>query len=96
MTIKSTTVVFLNRPNADGTVTEEISVAGCAIAPHGSPTMRRKQVAIHLPRTFKEKVDGAWIKYDGNFWHVIGTEAPRMESNTPTPWDRYAIAEKIY
>lgn len=96
MAIKRTVVKFINRPNEDGTVTKEINVPNCTIAPHGSPTMRRKQIAIHLPKTFDGKVDGAWINYDGNFWHVIGTEAPRMDTNTPTPWNRYAIAEKIY
>lgn len=96
MPIKQLTIDFLNRPNPDGTITEKISVVGCVVAPHGSPTMARKLIAIHLPKSFKGKIDGAWVKYDGNFWHVIGTEAPRMESNTPTPWDRYAVAEKIY
>ena len=94
--IKGTTIDFLNRVNPDGTTTEKISVPGCTIAPHGDPTTGRPRIAIHLPKSFTEDVNGSWVNYDDNYYHVIGTTAPNMAENTPTPWNRYAVAEKIY
>lgn len=92
----TTTVTFINRPNDDGTVTDQIIANGCLIAQNGSPTALRPQVLIHLPKSFKEKVDGAWVKIEGNDYHVIGTKIGEMEANTPTPFNRYAIAEQVY
>lgn len=92
----TTTIIFFNRPNADGTVTEQIVANGCLIAQNGSPTALRPQVLIHLPKSFVEKVDGAWVKIEGNDYHVIGTKIREMEANTPTAFNRYAIAEQVY
>lgn len=96
--MKTTTIDFINRPNADGSVTERISVAGCLIAQNGSPTADRPEILIHLPRTFKESVADAWVNLEDHSYHVIGTsvKVESMDSNKPTPWDRYVIAERIY
>ena len=92
--MKTKTVIFKNRPNADGTITSSISVDGCLIANNGSPTMERPQILIQLPKKFKDDVTGAWVDHEGHSYHVIGVSVSQMESNTPTPWDRYAIAER--
>ena len=94
--MKTITVKFINRPNPDGTVTGEISVAGCLIAQHGAATAPRPQILIHLPKSFEEDVKGAWVTYEGNDYHVVGVTVKNMDANTPTSWNRYAIAEKIY
>lgn len=96
MALDTTTVNFLNRPNEDGTVTSQISVPGCLIAQHGASTARRPQVIIHLPKSFTDTVNGAWVHVEGGYYHVIGTTIGSMIENTPTKWNRYAIAEKIY
>lgn len=93
--MKTTTVKFINRPNEDGTVTPEIAVSGCLIANNGSPTMNRPQILVHLPKKFTGTVDGAWVDYDGHSYHVVGTSVVNMDGNTPTDWNRYAIAERI-
>lgn len=92
----TTTIKFINRPNPDGTVTSEIEVPGCLIAQNGTPTAERPQVLIHLPKTFKDSVDGSWVKVEGNDYHVVGTKIAEMESNIPTPFNRYVIAERVY
>lgn len=96
--MKTTTIDFINRPNPDGSVTEKISVTGCLIAQNGSPTARRPEILIHLPRTFTDSVEDAWVNLEGHSYHVIGTsvKVESMEKNKPTPWDRYVIAERIY
>ena len=96
--INTTTVEFINRPNPNGTITKSTKVAGCLIAQNGSPTGARPEILVHLPRTFTEEVNGAWINLEGHSYHVIGTtiQAKPMEGNQPTPWNRYCIAERIY
>lgn len=96
--MKTTTIDFVNRPNADGTVTEKISVPGCLIAQNGTPTARRPEILIHLPKKFKDTVEGAWVNLEGHSYHVIGTtvKVETMIDNKPTPWDRYMVAERIY
>lgn len=96
--INTTTITFLNRPNPDGTITQKVEVAGCLIAQNGSPTGTRPEILIHLPRTFKEDVDGAWVNLENHSYHVIGTtiRAESMDANKPTQWSRYCIAERIY
>ena len=92
--MKTMVVNFKNRPNEDGTLTPLIQVAGCLVANNGSPTQDRPQILIHLPKTFTEDVTGAWVEYDGHSYHIIGVSVPQMDSNTPTDWNRYAIAER--
>ena len=87
-------VNFKNRPNDDGTLTPSIVVKGCLVANNGSPTMDRPQILIHLPKTFTGEVVGAWVDYNGHSYHVVGTSVEQMDSNTPTSWNRYAIAER--
>lgn len=96
--MKTTTVIFRNKPEEDGTVTPEIKVAGCLIAQNGTPTARRPQILIHLPKTFKGDVENAWVNHEGHSYHIIGvsTKFEPMDPNVPTDWNRYAIAERIY
>lgn len=96
--MKTTTIHFVNRPNDDGTITKDIAVDGCLIAQNGTPTSRRPEILIHLPRTFKDSVEGSWVNFEGYTYHVIGTtiKAEPMSANKPTPWDRYCVAERIY
>ena len=96
--IATTTIEFINRPNDDGTITESIRVDGCLFSQNGSPTGTRPELLIHLPRTFTEEVNGAWVNLEGHSYHVIGTtiQAKPMDANKPTPWNRYCIAERIY
>lgn len=96
--MKTTTIKFVNHPEENGTLTKEITVAGCLVAQNGSPTGRRPEILIHLPRTFTGAVDGSFVNFEGFTYHVIGTtiQATSMDANKPTPWNRYAIAEKIY
>lgn len=91
--ITSTAVVFKNKPTPNGLIT--FTINDCIIAPNGSPNISRPQILIHLPKESTEEVDGAWVNYDGWSWHVIGTNARLMDSNTPNRWNRYAIAERI-
>lgn len=95
---KTTTVDFINRPNPDGTVTKKISVPGCLIAQNGTPTANRPEIIIHLPKKFNDSVEGAWVNIDGGSYHVIGTTVrlSEMDSNKPTDFGRYVVAEKIY
>lgn len=88
-------ILFKNKPNDDGALST-FTITDCMVAPNGSPALRRPQITIHLPKADKRDVDGAWVKYDGGMYHVIGTTPALMNDNTPTRWNRYAIAEKIY
>ena len=91
--MKTTKVKFKNRPTDGGVETVEVS--GCLVANNGSPNVSRPQILIHLPKAFKGEVDGSFVDYDGEEYHVVGTTAADMDENTPTKWDRYAIAERI-
>lgn len=92
--MKTISVIFKNKPLSDGTV-QTFKVDGCLVAETGSPTAKRPQIQIHLPRTDSRDVDGAFIEYAGHDYHIVGVMAPRMNENTPTNWNRYAIAERI-
>ena len=50
---------------------------------------------IHLPKADSSVVDGGFVDYEGESYHVVGTTAKQMDANTPTKWNRYAIAERI-
>lgn len=88
-----TSVTFKNHPTASGLKT--FKVDDCLIANNGSPNASRPQILIHLPKTDNHDVDGSFVTYAGYEWHVVGTTVAQMEGNTPTRWDRYAIAERI-
>jgi hypothetical protein len=92
-------IEFKNRPNDDGSF-ETFTVKDCLIAQNGGPAVHRSpQIIVHLPKTAPEvRVDGAFLDYDGFTYHVLprGTTAPSIEPNTPTRWNRYCIAERIY
>lgn len=90
--MKGINLVFRNRPNEDGTVST-FTVNDCMVAPKGSPDDRRKKLTIHLPKSNSVDVDGAWINYGGDDYHVVGVSSPLIEENTPGRWNRYAIAE---
>lgn len=91
--MKSLTVTFKNKPTSAGL--ETFTIDNCLVANNGSPNAIRPQILIHLPKTDSHIVDGAFVSYDGHDYHVIGTTAVQMEDNTPTKWNRYAIAERI-
>lgn len=86
-------VTFKNRPTATGL--ETFTIKDCLIANNGSPNASRPQILIHLPKTDKREVDGSFVDYEGYDWHIVGTTVAQMDANTPTRWDRYAIAERI-
>lgn len=88
-----TTVTFKNRPTVDGL--ETFSIDDCLIANNSTPNASRPQILIHLPKTDSHDVDGSFVDYEGYDWHVIGTTVAQMDGNTPTRWNRYAIAERI-
>lgn len=88
-----TSVTFKNHPTASGL--ETFKVEDCLIANNGSPNTSRPQILIHLPKIDDHEVDGSFVSYAGYEWHVIGTTVAQMDGNTPTRWDRYAIAERI-
>lgn len=92
--MKTIKITFKNHPTPDGKL-ETFSIDGCLVANNGSPNASRPQILIHLPKASQRAVDGAWVSYDGYDWHVVGTTVAQMEGNTPTAWDRYAIAERI-
>lgn len=87
------TVTFKNRPTTTGL--ETFAIDDCLIANNGSPNVSRPQILIHLPKTDQRAVDGAFVSYEGYDWFVVGTTVKQMDGNTPTRWDRYAIAERI-
>lgn len=92
--MKGMVVEFKNHPDGKGGL-ETFSIKDCLVANNGSPNARRPQILIHLPRTSDKVVDGAWINYQGFSWHIVGTTVSQMDENTPTRWNRYAIAERI-
>lgn len=87
------TITFKNRPTPEGL--ESFKVEDCLIANNSTPNASRPQILIHLPKTDNHVVDGAFVSYEGHEWHVVGTTVAQMDSNTPTRWNRYAIAERI-
>lgn len=91
--MKSISVTFKNRPTSTGL--ETFVINDCMIANNGTPNSTRPQILIHLPKADSHVVDGAFVEYDGHDYHVIGTTAVQMDDNTPTRWNRYAIAERI-
>ena len=93
--MKGINIDFKNRPNEDGTVSS-FTVKDCLVAQSGSPTVNRPQLTVHLPKTDSTDVTDAWFDYDGGTYHVVGTAAKSIADNTPTRWDRYTIAEKMY
>lgn len=86
-------ITFKNRPTPMGF--ETFTVADCLVANNGTPNAARPQILIHIPQNEKREVDGAFVTYEGYEYHVIGTTVPQMDGNTPTRWNRYAIAERI-
>ena len=88
-----TSVTFKNRPTESGL--ETFTIDDCLIANNTTPNASRPQILIHLPKTDKRAVDGAFVAFEGYDWHVIGTTTTQMDENTPTRWNRYAIAERI-
>lgn len=88
-----TKVIFKNKPTATGL--ETFTIDDCLIGNNGSPNTSRPQILIHLPKTDNHDVDGAFVTYEGYDWFVIGTTVQQMDGNTPTRWNRYAIAERI-
>ena len=88
-----TSVTFKNHPTTSGL--ESFTIEDCLIANNGTPNSTRPQILIHLPKTDSHDVDGSFVSYEGFDWHVIGTTVAQMDANTPTRWDRYAIAERI-
>ncbi len=89
-----TEIKFKNRPLETGGF-ETFTIKDCLVANNGSPNASRPQILIHLPKTDQRPVDGAFVTYNGQDYHVVDTTAPQMDGNTPTRWDRYAIAERI-
>ncbi len=91
--MKTLSITFKNKPTTDGFKT--FTIAGCTIGNYGSPNSPRPQIIIHLPKTDSHVVDGSFVEWNGHEYHVVGTTAANMDANTPTPWNRYAIAERI-
>jgi hypothetical protein len=88
-------IQFKNKPNDDGTLSN-FKIEDCLISQNGTPTTSRPQVLVHLPKIDKRSVDGAWFDYADSTYHVIGVTAPNISEISPTRWNRYCIAEKIY
>lgn len=86
-------VTFKNHPTADGL--ETFTIDDCLVANNGSPNASRPQILIHIPKASDKDVNGAFVSYEGYEWHVVGTTVAQMDGNTPTRWNRYAIAERI-
>jgi len=86
-------VTFKNRPTVSGL--ETFTIDDCLIANNTTPNAARPQILIHLPKTDERPVDGAFVAFEGYDWHVIGTTTAQMDGNTPTRWNRYAVAERI-
>ena len=87
------TITFKNHPTTNGL--ETFVIEDCLVANNGTPNAARPQILIHLPKTDEHDVDGSFVSYEGHEWHVIGTTVQQMDGNTPTRWNRYAIAERI-
>lgn len=88
------TVIFKNHVTATGGF-ENITIDGCLVANNGSPNASRPQILIHLPKNDSHDVDGSFVTYAGHDYFVTGTTAAQMDENTPTQWNRYAVAERI-
>lgn len=86
-------VTFKNHPTANGL--ETFTISDCLIANNGSPNAPRPQILIHIPKTDEHDVNNSFVSYEGYDWHVIGITVAQMDGNTPTRWNRYAIAERI-
>lgn len=86
-------VTFKNYPTDSGL--ETFTIDDCLIANNGSPNAPRPQILIHIPKTDDRDVNNSFVSYEGYDWHVIGTTVAQMDGNTPTRWNRYAIAERI-
>lgn len=86
-------ITFKNHPTPSGL--ETFTIEDCMVANNGSPNISRPQILIHLPRIDDHEVEGAFINYEGEDYHVVGVTAPQMDGNTPPRWNRYAIAERI-
>ena len=86
-------VTFKNHPTTEGL--ETFTIDDCLIANNGSPNVNRPQILIHIPKTDNHDVNNSFVSYEGYEWHVIGTTVAHMDGNTPTRWNRYAIAERI-
>ena len=86
-------VTFKNHPTTEGL--ETFTIDDCLIANNGSPNVNRPQILIHIPKTDNHDVNNSFVSYEGYEWHVIGTTVAQMDGNTPTRWNRYAIAERI-
>lgn len=92
--MKAIPVTFKNIPMPDGTIST-VTIEGCLIANTGLPSTDRPKIQIHLPKADSHDVDGGFVEYGGRRYHVIGTTAAQMNDNTPTRFNRYAIAEAI-
>ena len=92
--MKGITVKFKNKPLENGTLST-FEIEDCLVAQNGSPAAVRPQITIHLPKDDTHDVEGAWVEYEGQMFHVVGSTVPSIKENTPTRWNRYAIAEKI-
>lgn len=88
-----TKITFKNHPTEEGF--ETFTISDCLIANNGSPNASRPQILIHLPKTDSHAVEGSFVSYEGHEYHVVGVTVPQMDGNTPTRWNRYAIAERI-
>lgn len=86
-------VTFKNIPTVNGLQT--VTIPDCLIANNGSPNATRPQILIHIPKMDDHDVTGGFVNYAGYDWHVVGVTVEQMDGNTPTRWNRYAIAERI-
>lgn len=86
-------VTFKNHPTPSGL--ETFTIEDCMVANNGSPNVSRPQILIHLPKIDDHDVEGSFVEYNGEDYHVVGVTVPQMDGNTPTRWNRYAIAERI-
>lgn len=86
-------MTFKNKPTTTGF--ETFTIADCTIGHYGSAQASRPQIVINLPKADNRDVTDSFVKYEGEDYHVIGVAAVSMEGNTPTRWNRYAIAERI-
>ena len=93
-------VVFKNAIDDKGTP-HNVTVDNCLIGPTRTATAPRPQIMIHPPKEFTESVAGGFVEYCDDTYHCInktslGSTAPLMPKNTPTKWNRYVIAERLY
>lgn len=85
--------------------TQDVKVEGCLIAPITEPTndretqamaQGRKQVRIHLPKTFTGDVSNSTVNWNGDNWRIDSDNVSFMAENCPTNWNRYFRGEAIY